>query len=249
MLEYLFDSLRKIPVIRKRAIELENINFKGHGLRYIDGKPLWIQNGKAYSFFVLANLSGRFLQDPQILEELSIIVSKIVDFSKVDKILTLETMGIHVSTSLSLKVKKPLAIVGKVKYVDDISGWVPSYQIEVVKRAKRSEPKMYINGVYPGDRILLFDSVISTGDSFTAVINALDKRRIEITDAVAILEKEEYNGVEFVKEHTGITVKTLIKMKIVNVVERQDELFVYADLKPSQYFVEALRNKSITKTH
>ena len=95
----------------------------------------------------------------------------------------------------------------------------------------------------------MFDSVISTGDSFTAVINALDKRRIEITDAVAILEKEEYNGVEFVKEHTGITVKTLIKMKIVNVVERQDELFVYADLKPSQYFVEALRNKSITKTH
>ena len=189
MLELLFKDLQQIKAIRKEAIEFSGMKFRGQGLKFIDGKPIWIQNGKPYYIFLLMKLSGRFMQHPAILNEISNIIARIVDFSKVDKILTLETMGIHISTALSLRTKKPLAIAGKIKYYDEVTSWEPPHQIEVTKKTGYGVSKLYINDIFPEDKVMIFDSIISTGGSFTSLIKRLKERRIEIVDAVAVLEK------------------------------------------------------------
>ncbi|MCD6514711.1 MAG: hypothetical protein J7L07_07280 [Candidatus Odinarchaeota archaeon] len=238
MLEPLFKDLQQIKAIRKEAIEFSGMKFRGQGLKFIDGKPIWIQNGKPYYIFLLMKLSGRFMQHPAILNEISNIIARIVDFSKVDKILTLETMGIHISTALSLRTKKPLAIAGKIKYYDEVTLWEPPHQIEVTKKTGYGVSKLYINDIFPEDKIMIFDSIISTGGSFSSLIKKLKEKQIKIVDAVAVLEKVDYGGVERVKKETGIDVKTLIRIKIRDVREHNDHLEVTADVYPTKYLTK-----------
>ena len=183
-------------------------------------------------------LSGRFMQHPAILNEISNIIARIVDFSKVDKILTLETMGIHISTALSLRTKKPLAIAGKIKYYDEVTSWEPPHQIEVTKKTGYGVSKLYINDIFPEDKVMIFDSIISTGGSFSSLIKKLKEKQIKIVDAVAVLEKVDYGGVERVKKETGIDVKTLIRIKIRDVREHNDHLEVTADAYPTKYLTK-----------
>jgi len=243
MFELLYNNLRKMPAIRRRALEYKDVKFDKEGLTYIDGKPFWIHNGRAYYIFLLANLSGRFIQFPVILDEIAESIAKIVDFSKIDKILTLEAMGLHIATAVAMKTNRPLVIAGKYRYHDEITGWEPSNQMEVVKHTGYGESRLYINDVYPGDRILLLDSIISTGGSFTAIIKVLKKKGIDIKDAVAIIEKTDYKGPENVKRATGVTVKTLFKIKIRDVKETPNGLVAYNDVITTKLLTHIVVNK------
>jgi adenine phosphoribosyltransferase len=73
---------------------------------------------------------------------------------------------------------------------------------------------MYVNGLKSGDRVLLVDSIISTGGTFSALIQALQKLGVKITDAVAVIERIEEKGVQRVRDETGVDVKTLVKIRL-----------------------------------
>lgn len=243
MFELLYENLQKMPAIRRLALEYKNKTFKEQGLVFIDGKPFWIHNGKAYYIFLLANLSGRFIQFPEVLDEIAESIAKIVNFSKVDKILTLEAMGLHISTAVAMKVKKPLVIAGKYRYHDEITNWEPPNQMEVIKKTGYGETRMYINDVFPNDRILLLDSIISTGGSFSAIITVLRRHGVFIEDAVAVIEKADYKGPENVKEKTGVDVKTLFKIKIKDVKETPDGLIAYNEILTTKLLTHITINK------
>ena len=158
-----------------------------------------------YNYFVHPITDGIPLVEPSILEEAAEGISRFGNM-EVDKILCVEAMGIHIATALSIKTRIPFVVVRKRVY--GLDGEVPVHQI-----TGYSQGELYINGLHKGDRIILIDDVVSTGGTMIAVLNALKQMDVEIVDVMAVIEKG--NGKDIVKRETGFTVKSLVKVNIL----------------------------------
>jgi adenine phosphoribosyltransferase len=158
-----------------------------------------------YNYFVHPITDGIPLVEPSILEEAAEGISRFGNM-EVDKILCVEAMGIHIATALSIKTRIPFVVVRKRVY--GLDGEVPVHQI-----TGYSQGELYINGLHKGDRIILIDDVVSTGGTMIAVLNALKQMDVEIVDVMVVIEKG--NGKDIVKRETGFTVKSLVKVNIL----------------------------------
>ena len=158
-----------------------------------------------YDYFVHPITDGIPLVEPSILEEAAEGISRFGNM-EVDKILCVEAMGIHIATALSIKTRIPFVVVRKRVY--GLDGEVPVHQM-----TGYSQGELYINGLHKGDRIILIDDVVSTGGTMIAVLNALKQMDVEIVDVMAVIEKG--NGKDIVKRETGFTVKSLVKVNIL----------------------------------
>jgi len=158
-----------------------------------------------YNYFVHPITDGIPLVEPSILEEAAEGISRFGNM-EVDKIVCVEAMGIHIATALSIKTRIPFVVVRKRVY--GLDGEVPVHQI-----TGYSQGELYINGLHKGDRIILIDDVVSTGGTMIAVLNALKQMDVEIVDVMAVIEKG--NGKDIVKRETGFTVKSLVKVNIL----------------------------------
>ena len=159
-----------------------------------------------YNYFVHPITDGIPLVEPSILEEVADGISKFGNMD-VDKIVCVESMGIHIATALSIKTGIPFVVVRKRAY--GLEGEVAVHQI-----TGYSHGELYINGLQKGDRIILVDDVVSTGGTMIAVLNALKKMGVEVVDVMAVVEKG--TGKDIVKRETGFTVKSLILVNVVN---------------------------------
>ena len=70
--------------------------------------------------------------------------------------------------------------------------------------------RVYLNGVRPGDRVLLVDDLISTGGTMLALVRAIRQAGAEVVDAFTIGEKTENGGRAAIQAATGMQVKTLL---------------------------------------
>ncbi len=74
---------------------------------------------------------------------------------------------------------------------------------------------MYVNGIGKGDKVVIVDDVLSTGGTMTALVRTLrDDIGAEIIDILVPVNKNR--GGEVVEEETGIAVKTLVNVAIVD---------------------------------
>jgi adenine phosphoribosyltransferase len=157
-----------------------------------------------YKYFVHPITDGIPLVESDILIEVVDAILKYANL-KVDKIVCIEAMGIHIATALSLKTEIPFVVVRKRRY--NLEG-----EIAVHQETGYSEAELYINGVEKGDKIILVDDVLSTGGTMVAVLKALKNLGAEIIDIMAVIEKG--NGKEIVERKTGFKVKTLVRVDI-----------------------------------
>ncbi len=158
-----------------------------------------------YDYFIHPITDGIMLVDPDLLREVSKAIQEVADL-KVDKIVCMEAMGIHIATALSLDTNIPFVVVRKRCY--ELDNEVAVHQV-----TGYSECELYINGINEGDRILVVDDVVSTGGTMIAVLNALKSCGVEIADVITVVEKGE--GKARVKNETGYEVKALIKVDVV----------------------------------
>ncbi|MGZ4857370.1 MAG: hypoxanthine/guanine phosphoribosyltransferase [Methanobacteriaceae archaeon] len=166
-----------------------------------------------YDYFVHPVTDGIPLVHPELLNEVAEAVSKFGDL-KVDKIVCVEAMGIHLATAISLQTGIPFVVVRKRFY--GLEG-----ELAVHQTTGYSQGELYINGLWKGDRIFLIDDVVSTGGTLTAVIQALQRIGTDIVDVMAIIEKGD--GKEKVENETGVKVKSLVRANVSNgkvVIER-----------------------------
>lgn len=159
-----------------------------------------------YDYFVHPLTDGIPLVEAEVMEEVADAIAKIADLD-VDKIVCVEAMGIHIATAVSLKTGLPFVVVRKRQY--GLEG-----EVDVQQVTGYSKGQLYINGLKKGERVLLVDDVVSTGGTMTTVLNALKTMGVGVVDVVAVMEKG--NGKEVVEKGTGIKIKTILKVNVVD---------------------------------
>jgi adenine phosphoribosyltransferase len=169
-----------------------------------------------YNYFIHPISDGVPLVRPELLREVIACVVKIADLD-VDKIVTIEAMGLPLGSALSQITDIPFIIVRKRKY------GLPG-EIAVHQATGYSKGELYLNGINKGDRVLIVDDVISTGGTSAAVIKALELAGAEIKDIIVIIERGD--GKKII-EDMGYEVKSLVKIDVdaegVKIISSIDE--------------------------
>lgn len=160
-----------------------------------------------YQYFIHPLSDGIPSLDPKVLEQAADAMISLCNFD-CDCIVTAETMGIPITTAISLKLGIPYTVVRKRRY--NLPG-----EVDIAQYTGYSKNSMYINGLKKGDRVVIIDDVLSTGGTMKAIINAL-KNTIgcEIVDAAVIFGKSDMDDVIY--REFGVRVKRLIDARIVD---------------------------------
>jgi adenine phosphoribosyltransferase len=143
---------------------------------------------------------------PRVLWEAALEVARRCP-SDITKLLGEEDKGAPILTAVSLVTGIPMCMARWYKY--EISG-EQSIEIE----SEYYDGHLYVNGVERGDRIAIIEDTISTGGTLIGLINAVRKAGATVVSAIALVEKTENLGVRRVLEATGVTVCTVLKIKV-----------------------------------
>lgn len=162
-----------------------------------------IVNRGEYQYFIHPISDGVPSLDPELVREVSDHIFEVADMD-VDKILTIEAMGIPVATALSLKSGIPMTIVRKRMY--GLDGEIPLSQ-----STGYSKGELYINDINEGDRVLIVDDVISTGGTLMALLESIQQIGAVISDIVVVIQRGE--GLSNLK-NKGFDVKTLVSIDV-----------------------------------
>lgn len=74
--------------------------------------------------------------------------------------------------------------------------------------------QVYLNGVRPGDRVLIVDDLISTGGTLCALVDAVRLAGADILEIFTVGEKTENAGRAWLHRHCGLTLKTLVASRM-----------------------------------
>ncbi len=156
-----------------------------------------------YNYFIHPISDGVPLVRPELLREVITCIVKNACLD-VDKIVTVEAMGLPLGAALSTMTDIPFIIIRKRRY--ELPG-----EIAVHQTTGYSKGELYLNGIKRGDRVLIVDDVISTGGTMKAVVQALEQAGAIIEDIVVVIERGE--GKKLI-EDMGYRVQTMIKIDV-----------------------------------
>jgi adenine phosphoribosyltransferase len=140
----------------------------------------------------------------QLVDDVIKELSKLINFSKVNKIVCEEDRGGYIGSILAYKHKKSLAMVK----------WNPlglEGQNGINFRNAYAEGKMYLYGVKKGDKVVLVEDLVDSGNTIISMIELLREKNIDIIDVVCIAEKVDLGGAKKIEESTGIKIKSILK--------------------------------------
>lgn len=171
-----------------------------------------VSRGK-YEYFVHPVTDGIPSVEAALLREIAVGVERVADLKDVDRILTAEAMGIHHAAAVSLETDVPFSVARKRSYgFDD--------EVAVHQETGYSEDELYINGVEPGERVLLLDDVFSTGGTLEALHDALVELGAEPTEVVVVIRRGD-------EDDLPVPVRHLVRVDVrdgeVHVLDRADE--------------------------
>ncbi len=155
-----------------------------------------------YNYYVFPITDGVPMLQPDIIKEIVSEAMGRMDLD-VDRIVTVESMGIPLATALSAETGIPFTTVRKRSY--GLKG-----EVMVTQRTGYSESTLYINGLQPGMKVAIIDDIVSTGGTLIALIDALNNMNVEIVDTLMVVDKGR--GRQRVMETTGIDVKCLVRV-------------------------------------
>lgn len=158
-----------------------------------------------YQYFVHPLTDGIPFIEPALLREIAGEVRSLVDFRDVDRIVTVEAMGIPLATAISLDSGVPISVVRKRRY------GFPDEQ-EIGQSTGYSKGSLYVNGLRRGDRIVFVDDVISTGGTLGPLLRAFRAMGIEVKDIVIAVEKG--NGKALLEKEQGVKIRTLERIEV-----------------------------------
>ena len=161
-----------------------------------------------YSYFIHPITDGIPEVKPDLLNEVICEMEKrIRKYGTIDKIVTVEAMGIPLATALSAKTKIPFVIIRKKPY------GLPD-EIVVEQTTGYSKSRLYINGLKPKDRIVIVDDVLSTGGTIKAVIPALKKIGVDLKGIIIVVDRGSI--AKKLMEEFDVNIDAIVKINIIN---------------------------------
>ena len=168
--------------------------------------PVVERDGNRYLVHPVSN--GVPTLDPRLMREVVTGLVQLVDFEDADVIVTPVTMGVHVATALSLVTDVPLVVIRNREYGFD--GETPF---------EHPDGEYYLNDVTAGDRVVVVDDLVNTGQSIAAILEALDDVGAETLDVACVLRRVESRD-----DLAGVDVKRLLDVAVTaNGVEVVDD--------------------------
>ena len=141
-----------------------------------------------YQYFVHPVSDGIPLVEPGLLQEIAKEIVEAIDLDGIDKIVTAEAMGIHIATAVSIESGVPFVIARKREYgFED--------EVAVHQETGYGESELYVNFVEPGDRVIILDDVLSTGDTLDALSQAVTARNANIEDIIVVIRRTGDNEI------------------------------------------------------
>ena len=160
-----------------------------------------------YPYFIHPISDGIPRMDAEVLRATRDLIVSIVDWSKIDIIVSVEAMGLPLLAAVGEVTGKPTLVIRKRPY-----GMEGEVRVDV--STGYSQSTAYINDISIGERILLVDDVISTGGTLEPILDSLEGMGAILQDVVVAIEKGE--GRERLSiERPDWPIRTLAKIEIV----------------------------------
>lgn len=159
-----------------------------------------------YSYLVHPITDGIPQIHPQILKELTAeMIHHIQKMGCIDRILTIESMGIPLATSLSVELGIPFTIIRKRCY-----GFKD--ELCVSQKTGYSTSKLYINAVKKDEKVVLVDDLISTGGTIESVLLGLKQLQVQVKGVVVAVNKG--TSVKDIEKRFQIPIITLVDVRV-----------------------------------
>ena len=161
-----------------------------------------------YPYFVHPISDGIPRMDADVLRATRDLIVEMVDWSKVDLVVSIEAMGLPLLAAVGDATGKPTVVIRKRQY-----GMEGEVQVNVA--TGYSQSTTYINDIKPGERILIVDDVISTGGTLEPILATLEEMGVILQDIVIAIEKGEGRE-RLAKERPDWPIRTLARIDIID---------------------------------
>ena len=170
------------------------------------GSPI-IWKGE-YPYFIHPISDGIPRMDADVLRATRDLIVEMVDWSKVDLVVSVEAMGLPLLAAVGDATGKPTVVIRKRQY-----GMEGEVRVDVATGYSKSAT--YINDINPGERILIVDDVISTGGTLEPILATLEEMGVILQDIVIAIEKGEGRE-RLAKERPDWPIRTLARIDIID---------------------------------
>ena len=161
-----------------------------------------------YPYFIHPISDGIPRMDADVLRATRDLIVEMVDWSKIDLVVSVEAMGLPLLAAVGEVTGKPTVVIRKREY-----GMEGEVRVDV--STGYSHSTTYINDISPGERILIVDDVISTGGTLEPILATLEKMGVILQDIVIAIEKGEGRE-RLAKERPAWPIRTLARIDIID---------------------------------
>ena len=161
-----------------------------------------------YPYFIHPISDGIPRMDADVLRATRDLIVEMVDWSKIDLIVSVEAMGLPLLAVVGDATGKPTVVIRKREY-----GMEGEVRVDV--STGYSQSTTFINDISPGERILIVDDVISTGGTLEPILATLEEMGVILQDIVIAIEKGEGRE-RLAKERPGWPIRTLARIDIID---------------------------------
>ena len=161
-----------------------------------------------YPYFIHPISDGIPRMDADVLRATRDLIVEMVDWSKIDLIVSVEAMGLPLLAVVGDATGKPTVVIRKREY-----GMEGEVRVDVSTGYSKSTT--FINDISPGERILIVDDVISTGGTLEPILATLEEMGVILQDIVIAIEKGEGRE-RLAKERPGWPIRTLARIDIID---------------------------------
>ena len=161
-----------------------------------------------YPYFIHPISDGIPRMDADVLRATRDLIVEMVDWSKIDLVVSVEAMGLPLLAAVGDATGKPTVVIRKRQY-----GMEGEVRVDVATGYSKSAT--YINDINPGERILIVDDVISTGGTLEPILATLEEMGVILQDIVIAIEKGEGRE-RLAKERPDWPIRTLARIDIID---------------------------------
>ena len=161
-----------------------------------------------YPYFIHPISDGIPRMEASVLRATRDLIVSMVDWSKIDLVVSVEAMGLPLLAAVGEASGKPTVVIRKRSY-----GMEGEVRVDV--SPGYSESTTYINDIKAGERILIVDDVISTGGTLEPILEAIEDMGAILQDIIIAIEKGDGRE-RLALEKPKWPIRTLARIDIVD---------------------------------